>query len=420
MVAATSALGRRELPSDIMFRNFQTAAQRLGLEPEMQALLSSDAREIRVELPVRLEDGAQQIFTAFRVQHSDVRGPFVGGIRFHPSVTVEQLRAHAHSATWKCAVASVPFGGSQGGVICDPSVLSKREFELVVRQYAARMHSTMGPYADIVAPDVNTGELQIEWIADEYRRLHGQVPAVVVGKSAADGGLIGYQHAVGVGVRTVLGAVCVDVGFELKELRIAIQGFGKVGAAVALKLADAGCRIVAVSDSRGAIYNSDGIDARELLAHKQRTGSVAEFASAQGITKDALLECDCDVLIPAALDCVLSARNAARVQARLVIEAANIPTTSAADAIFAKKGIIVVPDIVANAGGAIAHHLEWSQNLQQVVYDEDHVVRELEKNLLRTYGDVSKRAEENKVTLREAAYLIAVERVARAERLRTA
>ena len=373
MVAATSALGRRELPSDIMFRNFQTAAQRLGLQPEMQALLSSDAREIRVELPVRLEDGSQQIFTAFRVQHSDVRGPFLGGIRFHPSVTVEQLRALAQSATWKCAVASVPFGGSQGGVICDPSVFSRSELELVVRQYAARMHSSMGPYADIVAPDVNTGELQIEWIADEYRRLNGQVPAAVVGKSAAQGGLLGYQQAVGVGVRTLLGAVSGHIGCELKELRIAIQGFGKVGTAVGLELADAGCRIVAVSDSRSAIYNSDGIDPCQLLAHKQRTGSVAAFPSGQRITGDALLECDCDVLIPAALDCVLTARNAARVQARLVIEAANIPTSSAADAIFAKKGIIVLPDIVANAGSAIASHLEWSQNLQQVAYGEDHV-----------------------------------------------
>jgi glutamate dehydrogenase (NAD(P)+) len=420
MVAATSALGKRETPIDVMQRNLQAAAQQLGVEHELLALISRPIREMRVELPVRMDDGTQQIFSAFRVQHTDVRGPYLGGVRFHPSVTVEQMRALAFAMTWKCAVTGVPFGGAQGGVACDPTSLSAGEWERLTRAYISHMDSSMGPYSDVAAPELNCGETQIAWMLDQYSQLHGGIPAAFLGKPTQLCGLIAYDRAVGRGVSLLLQAVANTLAIEVEGLRVAIQGFGKVGASVAMQLSQAGCRVVAVSDTRGAIYNSAGIDPCELLGHKHRTGSVLGYPSADHIRHDALLECDCDVLVPAALDCVLHARNAAQVQARLIVEAASIPTTISADAVFARKGSIVIPDILANSGGAIASHLEWSQNLQQVATDEDQVNRELDRSLLRAYTAVEQRVRENKSTLREAAYLIAVERVARAERLRAA
>lgn len=420
MVAASSAVGKRETPIDVLLWNLQTSAQRLGLEPDLLAILSRPLRETRVELPVRMDDGKQQVFSAFRVQHNDVRGPHLGGVRFHPTVNVEQIRALAFAMTWKCAVACVPFGGSQGGVACDPSSMSSGEYERLSRAYIAGMHGLMGQYSDVVTTDLSCGEKQIAWMLDEYSQLHGGMSAAFVGKPIRLGGLSGYDRAAARGVICLLKAVTNALAIKVEGLRVAIQGFGRIGASLAMMLAQAGCRVVAVSDTRGAIYNRDGIDPCELIGHKQRTGSVAAFPSAQCITQEALLECDCDVLIPAAMDCVLTARNAARVQARLIIEAASIPTTTTADAVFARKGTIVVPDILANAGTVIASHLEWSQNLQQVTMDEVQVNCEIDRNLQRAYVSVEQRARENKSTLRDAAYSIAVERVARAEKLRAA
>ena len=420
MVAATSAVGKRETPIDVMNRNLQAAAQRLGLDAELYGILCRSTHETCVELPVRMDDGTQHIFAGIRVRYNDARGPLLGGLRFHPSVSLEQLRALASATTWKCAVASVPFGGAQGGVACDPRTISAREFELLIRKYVERMHMLMGPYCDVVVPEVNTGEKQMGWIVDELIQLHRTTPAAVAGKPLKAGGLSGYDRAVGRGICRLLEAVAGERGFESKTLRVAIQGFGKVGSSVAVQLAQSGCRIVAVSDSRGAIYKSEGIDPRKLLGHKQRTGSVGEFPFAQRITHDALLESDCDVLVPAALDCAINGRNAARIQARLIIEAANIAITTSADAIFTRRGTIVIPDILASAGSVIASHLEWSQNLQQVVWDEERVNCELDTSLLRAYKHVEQRGREEHITLRDAAYLIAVERVARTERLRAA
>jgi glutamate dehydrogenase (NAD(P)+) len=420
MVAATSAVGKRETPIDVMHRNLQAAAQRLGLEPELLAVLSRSTREIRVDLPVRMDDGTQQIFAAYRVQHTDVRGPYLGEVRFHPTVTIDQMRALAFATTWKCAVANVPFGGAQGGVACDPRAMSPQEFEHLARTYAARMHGVIGPFRDVVAPDVNAGEKQVAWMLDEYSQLNEVQPAAFVGKPISLGGLANYECAVGRGVCCLLRAVAKTLAVEVEGLRVAIHGFGKTGAATALQLSKAGCRIVAVSDTHGAVYGGDGLDISELLGHKQRTGSVAGLPETKPITQDALLESDCDVLIPATVDTVLTARNAARVQARLIIEAASNPTTSGADEIFARKGTIVVPDILSTAANAIAAHLEWSQNLQQVSFDQDRVQYELQRDLLRAYAAVEQRTREERSTLREAAYLIAVERVARVEKLRVA
>jgi glutamate dehydrogenase (NAD(P)+) len=419
MVAATSAVAKRETPIDVMYRNLQAAAQRLGLDADLLSRLSRTTRETCVELPLRTEDGVQHFFSGLRVQHTDVRGPYLGGLRLHLSVNVDQMRALAFATTWRCAVANVPFGGAQGGVACDPKAMSPRDCELLIRMYADRLNRELGPYSDVMAPEVNTGEKQMSWILDEMSQFYRGAPAAVVDKPVESGGL-NYHRLVGHGISNLLAIVADERESQLQKLRVAIQGFGSVGTNTAIGLAQAGCRIVAVSDSRGAIYKSDGIDISSLIAHKQRTGSVGEFPSAQRITHDALLESDCDVLIPAALDCVLNARNAARVQARWICEAANIAITSSADVIFARKGIMVVPDILATAGSAIASHLEWSQNLQQVTYDEDRVNCEMQVALLRAYKAVAQRASEEKLTLREAAYLVAVERVARTEKLRAA
>ena len=415
---ATSTPAAKESAIEITRQNFRLAAAKLGLDADMQTLLSTPFREVRVEVPVRMDDGGLKVFEGFRVQHNGVRGPTKGGIRYHPAVDIDEVRALAEAMTWKTAVVNVPFGGAKGGVNCDPSKMSQKELERLTRRYTSRIQIVLGPYRDIPAPDVNTNAQTMTWLFDEYGKSHGYTPACVTGKPVELGGSQGREQATGRGLSFMVREVSRDVCLQLKNLRVALQGFGNVGSNAALLVAGLGCRIVAASDSRGGVHNPAGINVRDLILQKKTRGSVVGFPGAEAVSSEGVLEVDCDVLIPAALECVLNSENAHRVKAKVVVEGANLPTTPAADAIFEKRGITVVPDILANAGGVTCSYFEWAQNLQQIFWDEDCVNKELEKYMVRAYQSVAERAKKEKMSLRTAAYSIAVERVARAEKLR--
>jgi glutamate dehydrogenase (NAD(P)+) len=328
------------------------------------------------------------------------------------------VRALAEAMTWKTAVVNIPFGGAKGGVTCDPTQMSLREVERLTRRFTSRIHRMLGPFRDIPAPDVNTNAQVMTWLFDEFSSAEGYTPACVTGKPVEMGGSLGREQATGRGVALMVREAARDLSLDLTQLRVAVQGFGNVGSNAALLIEELGCRIVAVSDVFGGVYRADGMAVRDLIAHLRSTGSVVGFPGAQPLSNADLLECNCDVLVPAALECVLHTGNAARVKARLIVEGANLPTTAGADEILQRQGVVVVPDILANAGGVTCSYFEWAQNLQQVFWDEEHVNRELEKIMVRAYQNVAGRASKEKISLRTSAYCVAVERVARAERLR--
>ncbi len=398
--------------------NFQKAATHLKLDPEMQVLLSTPFRELRVEIPIRMDDGTLKVFIGYRVQHNGARGPAKGGIRFHPNVDIDEVRALASAMTWKTAVVNIPFGGAKGGITVDPSGMSTKELERLTRGYISRIHLLLGPYRDVPAPDVNTNAQTMAWIFDQYSSAHGYTPACVTGKPVEMGGSLGREQATGRGVSLMVRDAAKDLGMKMTGLRVAVQGFGNVGANAALLLQELGAKIVAVSDVKGGIASGKGIDIQKLQAHVKSKGSVAGFTGCQPLTNEELLTYDCDVLVPAALECVIHAGNAAKIRARLIVEGANLPTTPAADTILEARSVTVVPDILANAGGVTCSYFEWAQNLQQVFWEEDHVNRELEKVMTRGYRAVAQRAHADKLSLRTAAYCVAIERVARSEKLR--
>jgi len=398
--------------------NFKLAAERLGLDKDMQLLLSTPFRELRVEIPVRMDDGRLQVFIGYRVQHNGVRGPAKGGIRYHPNVDLDEVRALAAAMTWKTAVVNIPFGGAKGGVTCDPSQMSQKELEKMTRKFTSRIHLILGPYRDVPAPDVNTNAQTMTWLFDEYSSAHGYTPACCTGKPVDLGGSLGREQATGRGVSFMVREAAKDLGLELGKLRVCVQGFGNVGSNAALLIEQLGCKIVGISDVKGGVYSAKGLPVEEVLVHMKKTGSVVGFPGGESLTNEELLEADCDVLVPAALECVLHGGNAARVKARLIVEGANLPTTPSADEILHSKGVMVVPDILANAGGVTCSYFEWAQNLQQVFWEEAHVNSELDKIMVKAYRTVADRAKSEKVQLRTAAYEVAVERVARAEKLR--
>lgn len=415
---ATPTPAAKESPIEITRQNFRLAAAKLGLDADMQTLLSTPFREVRVEVPVRMDDGALKVFEGYRVQHNGVRGPAKGGIRFHPAVDLDGARALAEAMTWKTALVNIPFGGAGGGIACDPSQMSQKELERLTRRFTSRIQIVLGPQRDVPEPDISTNAQVMAWIFDEYGRAHGHTPACVTGKPVELGGSLGREQATGRGLSFMVREVSRDVCLQLKNLRIAVQGFGNVGSNAAQLIAALGCRVVGVSDVRGGVHNPAGISVKDLLAYSRAKGSVVGFPGTEAISNEALLEVDCDVLIPAALECVRTSENAYRIKAKVVVEGANLPTSPAADAIFEKRGITVVPDILANAGGVTCSYFEWAQNLQQVFWEEDHVNKELEKYMMNAYQSVAERAKKEKMSLRTAAYCIAVERVARAEKLR--
>ncbi|MFB3921265.1 MAG: Glu/Leu/Phe/Val dehydrogenase [Terriglobia bacterium] len=394
------------------------AADRLGLDSQMRTLLNMPYREVRVEIPLRMDDDSLRVFVGYRVQHSGVRGPAKGGIRYHPSTGLNEVRALAAAMTWKTALVNIPFGGAKGGINVDPKELSTTELQRLTRGYIRRIHLLLGPYRDIPAPDMNTNAQVMTWIFDEYSAHHGYTPACVTGKPVELGGSLGREAATGRGVFCVTEALLKDLGMPMAGTRVVIQGFGNVGSFAARFFAEAGAKVIAISDVNGGVFNADGLDIKALLEHVRLTRTVPGFPGGQAISNEDLLTVDCDILVPAALQCVITKENAPKVRARVIAEAANLPTTPEADEILNRRGVHVLPDVLANAGGVTVSYFEWAQNLQQVFWEEDRVNAEMAKTLTRSYRQVAEMASMGKISLREAAYTIAVDRVARAERLR--
>ncbi len=405
-------------PREVVECYFQRAADRLGLDNEMRTLLTMPFREVRVEVPVRMDNGSLRVFVGYRVHHSGVRGPAKGGIRYHPSTDLNEVRALAAAMTWKTALVNIPFGGAKGGITVDPAGMSSGELERLTRGYIRRLHHLLGPYRDIPAPDMNTNAQVMTWIFDEYSSHHGYTPACVTGKPLELGGSLGREAATGRGVFYLAEAFLKDLGMPLAGARIAVQGFGNVGSFAARFFAEAGAKVMAVSDARGGVFNASGLDLTALLEHARTHRTVRGFPGVQEISNEDLLTLDCDILVPAALHCVLTKKNADKVRARVITEGANLPTTPEADEILQRRGIQVLPDILTNAGGVTVSYFEWAQNLQQIFWDEERVNGELHKILMRAYRQVAEVAGKEKISFRSAAYTIAVDRVARAERLR--
>ncbi|MFI6389701.1 Glu/Leu/Phe/Val dehydrogenase [Nonomuraea sp. NPDC050540] len=392
------------------------AAEHLGLDDGLRTMLATPRRSLTVSVPVRREDGRMDVVQGFRVQHNVSRGPAKGGIRFHPSTDIHEVTALAMWMTWKCALVGIPYGGAKGGVSVDPAALTTRELERLTRRYVNEILPLIGPEKDIPAPDVGTDEQTMAWIMDTYSVNAGySVPGVVTGKPMTLGGSLGRAGATSRGVQI---AALAALGRSPEGVSVAVQGFGKVGAPAAQYLADVGCKVVAVSDVRGAIYSPSGLDIADLRAHSAETGSVYGYRHADAMSHADLFELDVDLLIPAALEGVITEENAPRVRARLIVEGANGPTTPEADEILAASGTTVVPDILANAGGVIVSYLEWVQNMQAFSWSAAEVEMKLRDLMQSAYGEVKSLAAEKSLTLRQAAHVIGVGRVAEAHQMR--
>ena len=396
------------------------ACDKLGLEDHMRAVLQQPVRELHVALPVRMDDGRVQVFRGFRVQHNDARGPCKGGIRFHPEETVDTVRALAMWMTWKCALMDLPLGGGKGGVICNPKEMSARELQQLAREYIRQIYHMIGPDQDVPAPDVYTDPQIMAWMMDEYSRLSGYYcPGVITGKPLQLGGSAGREDATARGVIYTIREACRHLGIHPKGATAAIQGYGNAGAYTAQLLKELlGVRALAVSDSRGGVYAPGGIDPVAAVQHKQRTRSVVGLAGTEPIGEQELLSLEVDILVPAALENVLTGDNAGNVRAKIVAEAANGPTTLEADDILEDKGIFVIPDFLCNAGGVTVSYFEWVQNRSSWYWDHQEVYERLDSRMTQGFRQVLATAIEAKVDMRIAAHMVAVQRVAEAMRLR--
>jgi len=402
----------------IIAYHFDVAAGKINLDHEMWELLKVPFREIKVQIPLKMDDGRVEIFVGYRIQHSQARGPMKGGIRYHHEVNLGEIRALATIMTWKTALTDIPFGGAKGGIMCNPKVMSASELERLTRSFIARIDTSIGPNVDIPAPDVNTNPQVMAWIMDEYSRRHGYTPGVVTGKPVELGGSLGRNEATGRGIMYLTHEALKDLGMDVAGRTVAVQGIGNVGGHAAKLLVDSGCKVVAVSDSKGGLYNPKGLNLAKVSAHKEDTGSLEGYKDAEHITNKELLEIPCDILIPAALEGVITGQNAGAIKAKVLVEAANIPTSPEADDILLDKGVYIMPDLLANAGGVVVSYFEWTQNLQASYWEEDRVNRKLSNILLKSYAHVKQVSAQNKVSLRTAAYAIAIEKVARAIKLR--
>ncbi len=408
-----------ENPYDVAIAQFDEAAERLGLSQPMRAILRKPKRELIVNFPVRMDNGDVEMFTGYRVQHNINRGPAKGGIRFSPQVSLDEVRALAMWMTWKCAVVSIPFGGAKGGVICDPHKLSRAELERLTRRYTTEIAIFIGPNSDIPAPDMNTNPQIMSWMMDTYSMHTGySVPAVITGKPLAIGGSEGRLEATARGVQYVTREAIRDRGWRAERCSVVIQGFGNVGGVSARLLREMGCRIVAVSDISGGIYNPDGIDMPRVTRYSREHGGLKGAPGTEAVTNAELLELPCDILIPAALENQITGKNAARIKAQLIVEAANGPTTPEAEQILNDMGVTIVPDILANAGGVTVSYFEWVQDLQRFFWAESEINNRLETIMTRSYRAVCAKAQEQETNLRMGAYLLAVARVAEATELR--
>ncbi|HEU4402887.1 MAG TPA: Glu/Leu/Phe/Val dehydrogenase [Candidatus Polarisedimenticolia bacterium] len=406
-------------PFEIAQAQFHTAAEHLKLDPWLREVLKRPKRQLVVSIPTKMDDGSIRVFEGYRVQHNLARGPAKGGIRYHPDVTLDEVKALASWMTWKCATVNIPFGGGKGGVVCNPKQMSLRELENMTRRYASEISIIIGPERDIPAPDVYTNAQTMAWIMDTYSMTKGSTQlGVVTGKPLQIGGSQGRNEATARGVQFVTREACREKKIVLKGARVAVQGFGNAGSIAARLLSEDGAKIIAVSDSSGGILSGNGLDIKAVLAHKEKTGTLRGFPGADGISNERLLELECDVLVPAALENQITLENAGRVRAKIVAEAANGPTTPGADEVLHKNGVFLIPDILANAGGVTVSYFEWVQSLQSFFWEEGQVNQHLEKVMTRAFAEVLAIARKYNVHMRTAAYILAVGRVAEATRIR--
>jgi glutamate dehydrogenase (NAD(P)+) len=403
---------------DIVRHYFEVAADKLGIPDDVRTVFWTPYREVTVQIPVRLSDGKVHVYSGYRIQHNGARGPYKGGIRFHPEVDIDEVRALASLMTWKTAVAGVPFGGAKGGVNCPADKLEASEVQEVARSFMDKVEKVLGPTRDIPAPDVNTNAQVMAWLMDEYGKLHGHTPAIVTGKPISLEGSLGREAATGRGCVYMFREAAPHIGLSPTDTTFVVQGYGNVGSWAARIMQQLGARMVAVSDANGAIRSDSGIDANALHDHIGRGGLITEFDRAETIDPADLVTVPCDVLIPAALGGMIHEHNADLIQCKMLIEGANSPTTPAADRILRDKGVYVIPDVMANAGGVVVSYFEWVQNLQHFRWDEREVNDKLGTIMRRAYREVAARAKEENLHLREGAYLVGIERVAEAAHIR--
>jgi glutamate dehydrogenase/leucine dehydrogenase len=404
---------------EVALENFDLAANALDLDPNVRAMIKYPERELKVSVPVRMDSGKIIRYEGYRVQHSTQRGPAKGGIRFHPNVTIDEVRALATWMTWKCAVVNIPYGGGKGGITCNPKEMSLGELERMTRRYASAILPIIGPEKDIPAPDVYTTPQIMAWIMDTYSMMKGYpVTGVVTGKPISLGGSLGRNEATGRGVFYTTRSSCENLGIPLQGARTVVQGFGNAGSIAATLMHEGGAKVIAVSDTRGCIFNARGLDVAAVVEFKRRTGSVVGFPESEKITPEELLAMECEVLIPAALENAITAENAHTVRARIVSEAANGPVTPEADRILDEKSVFLIPDILCNAGGVTVSYFEWVQDENHLFWDENDVNAKLEKIMTRSFNDVFKIHVERNVNMRLAANMLGVGRVAEACRVR--
>ena len=406
-------------PFEDMMSRFDHAAELLDLEPGLYKILRTPEKQITVSIPVQMDNGDIEVFTGYRVLHNTSRGPAKGGIRFDEHVNLDEVKALAAWMTWKCAVVNIPFGGAKGGVICDPLKLSVGELERLTRRYTAGIMNTLGPDSDVPAPDVNTNERVMAWVMDTYSmHMRHTVNAVVTGKPIEMGGSLGRREATGRGCMMVTLAALDHLGLQVEGTTVAVQGFGNVGSTAAHLLAAQGCKITAIGDRSGAVYNANGIDIADAIAYVKAHKSLEGYAKGDAITNADLLTLDVDVLLPAALENVITRKNANDVKAKIICEGANGPTTAPADAILDEKGVFVIPDILANAGGVTVSYFEWVQDRGGYFWTEETVNERLGRIMTKSFSDVLKLSQQHKVNMRTAAYMLSISRVAAVHRLR--
>ena len=408
-------------PFETVKKQIDIVADEMGLDENIKKFLKRVERSLIVSIPIKMDNGNLKIFEGYRVHHSTIRGPGKGGIRFADNVYLDEVKALAAWMTWKCSLLALPFGGAKGGIRVDPSKLSKNELERLTRRYTSEIINIIGPYIDIPAPDVNTNAQIMAWIMDTYSMNKGRaIPGVVTGKPIEIGGSVGRETATGMGLYFVLEALCEKLDLELKSQRIVIQGFGNVGGTIADLLYKEGCKIIAVSDINGGIFSSDGLEIDKLLKWTREGNYLKNYKDERYrlITNNDLLSIECDILIPAALENQITEANAERIECKIILEGANGPTTPNADKILCNRGIVVVPDILANAGGVCVSYFEYVQDIHAYFWDLDRINTELKKIILKAFEEVYKLSKEKKITLRTAAYIIAVSRIVKAIELR--
>ncbi len=403
---------------DIVRHYFDIAADHLKLADDLRVVFWTPYREVTVQIPVKLADGKTHVFSGYRIQHNGARGPYKGGIRFHPEVDVDEVRALASLMTWKTAVAGVPFGGAKGGVNCPANKLEQSELQRISRSFMDKIEKVLGPTRDIPAPDIGTNAQTMAWFMDEYGKLHGHTPAIVTGKPISLEGSFGREAATGRGCVYMFREAAPQIGLSPADTTFVVQGYGNVGSWAARIMQQLGAKMVAVSDANGAIRADAGIDANGLHDHIVAGGLIGEFEGAESIDPDDLVGVPCDVFIPAALGGMIHEGNADRMQCRMLVEGANSPTTPVADRILRDKDVYIIPDVMANAGGVVASYFEWVQNLQHFRWEEREVNDRLGTVMRRAFREVSGRSKEEGIDLREAAYLVGIERVVEAARTR--